>query len=59
MVSHSEVQSGGVKPAAHESEQAEGEHQVPPPVGTSFVLIAYLAILAGMWGSMYLGVLTR
>lgn len=59
MASQSEVQSAGVKPTAHESAQAEGEEQVPPPVGTLFVLIAYLAILAGMWGFMYLGLLTR
>ncbi len=26
---------------------------VPPPNGTLFVLLVYLAILVGMWGTMY------
>ena len=36
-----------------------GEERIPPPVGTLFILVAYLAILAGMWGVMYLGLLER
>jgi|YelNatPaOPRAMG01_1025707.scaffolds.fasta_scaffold20696_4 hypothetical protein len=26
---------------------------IPPPTGTLFVLLVYLAILVGMWGTMY------
>ncbi len=52
------------KPEAHlnSGNAAQGESiedQVPPPVGTLFVLIAYLAILGGMWGYMYVELLTR
>jgi hypothetical protein len=36
-----------------------GEERIPPPIGTLFILVAYLAILAGMWGVMYLGLLER
>jgi hypothetical protein len=36
-----------------------GEEHVPPPIGTLFILVAYLAILAGMWGVMYLGLIER
>ncbi len=42
-------------PAPHGSD----EDQIPPPLGTLFVMIAYLAILAGMWGVMYMGLLER
>jgi hypothetical protein len=44
-------------PAPREGEG--GEERIPPPMGTLFILIAYLAILAGMWGVMYLGLLER
>ena len=26
---------------------------IPPPTGTLFVLLVYLAVLVGMWGTMY------
>lgn len=41
------------------SESHGGEERIPPPIGTLFILVAYLAILAGMWGVMYLGLLAR
>ncbi len=57
MASKIDAQSRSVNSAQAEGES--GEEQVPPPVGTLFVLIAYLAILAGMWGFMYMGLITR
>jgi hypothetical protein len=36
-----------------------GEEEIPPPVGTTFVMIAYMLLLSGMWGLMYLGLLAR
>lgn len=32
---------------------------IPPPTGTLFVLLVYLAMLAGMWGTMYLYLLSK
>jgi hypothetical protein len=34
----------------HDPQQIDS---VPPPTGTLFVMLLYLAILVGMWGTMY------
>ncbi len=33
--------------------------EVPPPLGTMFVLILFLVVLAGMWSYMYMEMVTR
>jgi hypothetical protein len=38
---------------ARKEPDAQELDSVPPPTGTLFVLLAYFAILAGMWGTMY------
>jgi hypothetical protein len=39
---------------------SEGERDaVPPPTGTLFVLLVYLALLVGMWGTVYLYLLSK
>ena len=35
------------------------EDDLPPPTGTMFLLAVYMAVLAGMWGAMYLTLLSR
>ncbi|ACD83109.1 hypothetical protein [Candidatus Methylacidiphilum infernorum] len=42
-----------------QKEQEKTEKKLPPPVGTLFLLILYLAILAGMWLFMYFEMLQR
>lgn len=37
----------------------EPEEELPPPTGTLFLMMLYLAALAGMWGAMYLIMLSR
>jgi hypothetical protein len=36
-----------------------GEAELPPPTGTIFILTIYVAVIAGMWGAMYLMMLSR
>jgi hypothetical protein len=57
MASQADSRQAGGNPAPRKTEG--GEERIPPPVGTLFILVAYLAILAGMWGVMYLGLLAR
>jgi hypothetical protein len=38
---------------------AELEEEVSPPVGTLFILMLYIMVLAGMWGAMYWILLSR
>lgn len=33
--------------------------EVPPPLGTMFVLILFLVVLAGMWAYLYMEMITR
>jgi hypothetical protein len=35
------------------------EADLPPPTGTIFLLTIYVAVIAGMWGAMYLMMLSR
>jgi len=35
------------------------EANLPPPTGTIFLLTIYVAVIAGMWGAMYLMMLSR
>jgi hypothetical protein len=43
-----------------EAEKAEKmPEEVPPPLGTMFVLILFLVVLAGMWSYMYMEMVTR
>ena len=57
MASQSDGDLAGGKAAPHEGES--GEERIPPPLGTLFVMVAYLAVLAGMWGVTYLRLLER
>jgi hypothetical protein len=57
MASQDDGRQAGGNPEPRTSEG--GQEHIPPPVGTLFILIAYLAVLAGMWGVMYLGLLER
>ena len=36
-----------------------GDGEIPPPVGTTFLLVLYIALLGAMWGFMYLGLIGR
>ena len=36
---------------------ASKDEEIPPPTGTLFVMIVYLAILMAMWWAMYVGLL--
>jgi hypothetical protein len=47
----------GLKPVAREPDRSF--ESLPAPVGTLFVLTVYLAILVGMWGVMFWGLLGR
>lgn len=49
-----EVQRG----ATAEGHEGSGS-EVPPPVGTTFLLVLYILLLSAMWGFMYLGLLDR
>ncbi|QDQ42300.1 hypothetical protein [Methylacidiphilum kamchatkense] len=40
-------------------QQVAPEKKIPPPVGTLFVLILYLAILVGMWLFMFFEMVGR
>ncbi len=40
-------------------ESGRSSESLPAPVGTLFVLTVYLAILIGMWGVMFWGLLGR
>ena len=40
-------------------EHASEAEEYPPPTGTLFFMMLYLAVLAGMWGAMYLIMLSR
>ena len=42
-----------------EQKHASAEGEIPPPVGTLFVLTLYLAVIAGMWGAMLFGLIGR
>ncbi|QSR88987.1 hypothetical protein [Methylacidiphilum caldifontis] len=42
-----------------QKEKQRVEKKLPPPVGTLFVLILYLAVLAGMWLFMYFEMVQR
>ena len=33
--------------------------ELPPPVGTLFILLLYLMLMGGMWGAIYLILLER
>lgn len=35
------------------------DEELPPPTGTMFLLGVYMAVLAGMWGAMYMILLSR
>ena len=35
------------------------EEEIPPPTGTVFVMGLYILALCGMWGFMYLRLITR
>lgn len=35
------------------------DDDLPPPTGTMFLLGIFMAVLAGMWGAMYLMLLSR
>ena len=37
----------------------EPDEPLPPPTGTIFILTVFIAVLAGMWGAMYLTLLAR
>lgn len=41
------------------NQEHETEEDLPPPTGTLFLMTLYLAALAGMWGAMYLIMLSR
>ncbi|VVM05239.1 hypothetical protein MAMC_00471 [Methylacidimicrobium cyclopophantes] len=44
----------------NEAEQVKGvPEEIPPPLGTMFVLILFLVVLAGMWAYMYMEMVTR
>jgi hypothetical protein len=38
---------------------SESEKDIPPPTGTVFVMTLYILALCGMWGFMYLRLITR
>ncbi len=42
-----------------EKTKAMPEEEVPPPLGTMFVLILFLVVLAGMWAYLYKEMVTR
>jgi hypothetical protein len=35
------------------------EAELPPPTGTVFLLTRYVAVIAGVWGAMYLIMISR
>lgn len=43
---------GGTAPGAEAGSDA-GDPEERTPIGTLFVLMVYLMVLAGMWGTMY------
>ncbi len=43
----------------HSSNTTESDDELPPPVGTLFVLMIYIMALAGMWGAIYIDFLGR
>ena len=46
-----------MQPLAHDAESRETE--LPPPTGTIFLLTLYVAVIAGIWGAMYLVMISR
>ncbi len=36
-----------------------GDEEVPPPTGTTFVMVLYMLLLTGMWTLMFLGLIGR
>ena len=42
---------------AQGTQGASQDEEIPPPTGTLFVMIVYLAILMAMWWAMYVGLL--
>lgn len=47
------------EPTATEEEVAEEMHDEPAPVGTLFLLMIFLAGMAGLWGTIYYMLMTR
>ena len=35
------------------SKDQKDEEELPPPVGTLFVMMLYIMVLAGMWAAIY------
>lgn len=44
---------------SQQPQNSSSEEELPPPVGTLFVLMLYIMVLAGMWGAIYLDFLGR
>jgi hypothetical protein len=43
----------------HRSDGLPGEDELPPPVGTLFLMMLYIMLLAGMWAAIYFEFLGR
>ena len=42
---------------AQEAQESPKGGEIPPPTGTLFVMIVYLAVLMALWLAMYAGLL--
>ena len=56
MSSEPEPSSSGHGSSGTDAEETE---EIPEPVGTLFLLMIYVIVLAGMWGTMYWILITR
>jgi hypothetical protein len=45
--------------ADRRTDDLPGEDELPPPVGTLFLMMLYIMLLAGMWSAIYFEFLGR
>jgi hypothetical protein len=46
-------------PETHTADSGSSEDEIPLPVGTLFLMMLYLMVMAGMWFAMYFEFLGR
>ena len=40
-------------------QRESGAEEIPPPTGTTFVMVLYMLLLTGMWTLMFLGLIGK
>ena len=51
--------AGPSSPGQEPASEGQELEEIPEPVGTLFLLMIYVIVLAGMWGTMYWILISR